>query len=102
MMRMEKFLKVPIEVFVMSFIYLKRFKNMQNQTDFNEYTAHRLIFISTILAIKFQCDKIGDNSYLAKIGGIKKKDLAEMEKVFLKILEYKLFVTPKEYRSTYY
>ena len=53
---------------------------------------YKFLFTSILLAIKFNEDRIYKNNYYAYILGISPIELNLMEKNFLKLLEYQLFV----------
>ena len=51
------------------------------------------------MAIKFHDDEYYDNKFYAKVGGISCLDLNELESVFLKCLDYNLFIMPETYEE---
>jgi hypothetical protein len=66
-----------------------------------ENNLHRLIFISGMLALKFQDDFSYKNSYFAQISGISNKEINDLESNFLTWIEYHLFVQTTEYENHY-
>lgn len=52
-----------------------------------------------MVAIKFQDDDYYKNDYYAKVGGITVKEINILEKEFLNLLQYKLFVDPSMFNT---
>ncbi|CAK64669.1 unnamed protein product (macronuclear) [Paramecium tetraurelia] len=92
MSRIVRYTKCSEECLVIAFIYLSRIQELNQELQLNRQSAHRLLFIAIVLAIKYQDDDIFKNDYYAKVGGITMWELNDMEEVFLELLDYKLFV----------
>lgn len=52
---------------------------------------------STIIAIKYNYDQTLKNDYYAKIGGVKKEELNELEAAFFEMIDFKLFVSDETF-----
>jgi hypothetical protein len=59
---------------------------------FNQYTSHRLILIILMLSSKFCEDSSYSNKEWGAIGGISLSNINNMEKTFLELIDYKLFI----------
>ena len=59
------------------------------------HNIYRLYFISLVISIKYLDDKFYTNKYYAKVGGLKVKELFELEYSFLSGLDWKLFISNK-------
>lgn len=54
---------------------------------------NRFMLIAIIVAIKYHDDDYYRNDYYAKVGGISIKELNSLEKEFLKLLDFKLYIS---------
>lgn len=52
-----------------------------------------------ITAIKYNEDRVINNSFIAKIGGVSTLELNIIETSFLELLDYRLFVETKDYEE---
>ena len=59
---------------------------------FNQYTSHRLILIILMLSSKFCEDSSYTNKEWSDVGGISLININFMEKTFLELIDYKLFI----------
>jgi hypothetical protein len=50
-----------------------------------------------MLAVKFFDDVYYSNAYYAKVGGIRTKEVNALETQFLRLIDWRLHVSPKEY-----
>ena len=51
------------------------------------------MIISLLVATKFFDDKYYENTYYAKVGGIKISEFNSLEALFLQLINFKLYVT---------
>lgn len=86
------------ECFVLAFIYIKRITKMHPDLTVGKLSAHRLLFFAVLLATKFHDDSRYSNKYYAKVGGLPIEEVNRLELKFAKMLEWKMFVEPKEYQ----
>lgn len=59
----------------------------------------RMLFTSLIIAIKYNEDQYYEAEYYAKIGGITKEELIQLEYEFLFLSDFILFVTKDDYEK---
>ena len=59
---------------------------------FANFYVKRLLFVAIIISIKFLDDKYYNNEYYAKVGGVSVQELNRMEKEFLFLIGFRLFV----------
>lgn len=83
---------------VIALIYLDRLFRQHNVI-IDEYSIHRLIIASVLLAIKYNEDLIYKQSFYARVAGVTKKELGLLESHMLKILNYELYVDGGIYES---
>ena len=99
--RLFKYSQMEISTLILSFIYIKRFIDKENFIiAFNN--IFRLIISCTLLAIKFNENRIFKNIIYAKIGGIKIEDLNILEFNVFNRLDFNLRVFDNEFYDVIY
>lgn len=66
----------------------------------NSYNIHRFFLASLVVATKFSCDVHRKNSHFSYFGGLRLDELNMLEIEFLQLIDFKLVVTPDEFRLT--
>lgn len=64
-----------------------------------EFNIHKAMLISIMAAHKYLDDTVYDNLFMSKVGGLSLRKLNELEREFLIILDYELYVPEKIFRS---
>ncbi len=59
-------------------------------------SAHRVLLVALVLAIKFLDDQYYSNGYYANVGGVELEELNELERRMLVGLDHRLWVEPDE------
>ena len=72
-------------------VLLHRFA-ARNPTLLTPHTAHRLILTAFLVAMKVVSDQILSNKLVARCGGVTARNLNDMELMFLKDMDYEVFV----------
>jgi len=96
--RIQHYLDVQNSTNIVALIYLERFCEL-NKLKLNMSNFHRLYFVSLIIAIKFNEDESYGNNYYSKVGGIQVSAFNSLESLFLKNLNYSLYVSNENYES---
>lgn len=85
--------------FAVAYIYLKRITGEATTSpallagaEITRFNAHRLVLVSIVTACKFVDDIYYKQNFYAKIGGISTEELNCLEREFLYLLDYKMFV----------
>jgi len=89
--RLSKYSKVSDEVFIFVLIYIDRICGIY-KINLNYYNIHKLIIASFIVSIKYHEDEYYSIDFYAKIGGIPKKEMINLEYTFLNLIQFNLFV----------
>ena len=89
--RLSKHSKVCDEIFVLVLIYLDRICAMY-KFNLNYYNIHKLIIASFVCSAKYHEDEYYSIDFYAKLGGVSKKEMINLEYVFLSLLQFNLFV----------
>ena len=92
--RLFKYSKVSEEIFIFVLIYIDRICG-DHKINLNYNNIHKLILASFIVNIKFNEDNYYSLNYYAKLGGVSKKEIMNLEYEFLNLMDFKLFVDEK-------
>lgn len=84
--------------FIIALIYIDRIGKISNVilTPFN---VHKLIFVSILLAIKYNEDTIYNFNYYSLISGISIIELQQLEIDFVILLKFKLYINKIEFSN---
>lgn len=92
--------KVNLEpsTLILSTIYLDRLCN-KGKVKLNINNACEIFLICLLLAIKFNEEYFENNKFYSKIGGIKNKNLNQLENQVLRIINFNLYVYEEQFES---
>mmetsp|Transcript_59504 Transcript_59504/g.153777 ORF Transcript_59504/g.153777 Transcript_59504/m.153777 type:complete len:143 (-) Transcript_59504:399-827(-) len=96
--RLRKLFHCSSECFVICAAYLDRF-DRRHPGITGPLTCHRLLLVSLALAAKFHDDTHYVNSFYAKVGGLSLQELNALELLMLRLLDFRLHVTPEEFEA---
>jgi len=80
------------ECFVLALIYIERWVKENQGLFVNADNVHRLILTSVMIAEKYLDDESLDNSYYCRVGGLSLKEINELEREFLLMINFNLHV----------
>ena len=100
LLRIVYYSKIDKSTLIMSLIYIDKIC-LKKDIILTKYNVHRILFSSILAAIKFNEDKICDNSFYSKVAGISLKELNALENKFLKIIDFDLFISKEVYGKYY-
>ena len=90
--RLTKYSKMENNTLILILIYIDRFCDI-NKVRLNYFNIHKLIIASMLIAIKYNEDDYYNNTFYAKIGGVKKSEIDVLEYQFLILIDFKLYVS---------
>ncbi|XWS51552.1 hypothetical protein CRYUN_Cryun12cG0186300 [Craigia yunnanensis] len=97
--RIFKYANCSPSCFVVAYVYLDRFVQMQPSLPINSFNVHRLLITSVLVSAKFMDDIYYNNAYYAKVGGISIVEMNLLEVDFLFGLGFQLNVTPATFHT---
>ncbi|KAE9617914.1 hypothetical protein Lal_00037926 [Lupinus albus] len=97
--RIFKYANCSPSCFIVAYVYLDRFTQMQPSFPINSFNVHRLLITSVMVAAKFMDDIYYNNAYYAKVGGITTIEMNFLEVDFLFGLGFHLNVTPNNFQA---
>jgi len=95
--RIHTFFGCSIECYAMSFLYIERLLQANPGMSIDALCCHSLLLTSVMLAAKFHDDQYHSNAHYALVGGVQVSDLNALERQFLRLLNWNLYVHPEEY-----
>lgn len=98
--RLAEYLHVSNSWFAVALIYIDRLTGANPNIFINECTIHRLLAVSLVLAMKYNDDQLlHNNAYVSQVVGIDTTELNRLEFLFMKMVDFKLFVYPNEFKQ---
>ena len=94
--RLFKYSKASENIMILVLIYIDRICANQ-KINLNYYNIHKIILASFIVSIKFYEDDYYSLSFYAKLGGVTLKEINNLEYEFLKLIDFKLFISQELY-----
>mmetsp|Transcript_27439 Transcript_27439/g.49984 ORF Transcript_27439/g.49984 Transcript_27439/m.49984 type:complete len:288 (-) Transcript_27439:123-986(-) len=83
--------------FLVALIYIDRLIKTHPHIKVCNLSVHRLFFIASVLAAKYNEDTYYSNDYYARVGGLRLQEVNKLEKYVLQLLDWKLLVQPEEH-----
>ena len=100
--RIHKYLKPEISTIIIALIYIDKVSHQKkNNIILIENNIFKLFLCALICAIKYNEDIYDDNNYYAKVGGIRIKEMNLLEKEFLNLMDFRMFVSSDVYEKYY-
>jgi len=100
--RIYKYLNPEISTLIIAMIYIDRVCSIKsNNVVVIEENIFKLFSISILIAIKFSEDKYQNNKYFAKVIGISLEELNFLEKEFLNLIDFKLYISDNFFKKYY-
>ena len=82
--------------YTIALIYIDRINQISNII-ITPYNIHRIIFISVLLAIKYNEDITFDFDYYAQVAGISIDELKSLEIEFVCLVKFKLYINKEQF-----
>ncbi|KAG2324678.1 hypothetical protein Bca4012_039215 [Brassica carinata] len=97
--RIFRYTKVGPSVYVVAYVYIDRFCQVNPGFRISLTNVHRLLITTIMIASKYVEDLNYRNSYFAKVGGLETEDLNRLELEFLFLMGFKLHVSVRVFES---
>jgi len=94
--RIHKYFFCSEECLVLALVYIDRLMKTSPALAISKFNVHRLVVVAVMLGAKFLEDQCYGNQYYAAVGGVSVTEMNSLETMFLKMLDWKMFVTPEE------
>jgi hypothetical protein len=83
--------------YVLCLVYIDRLLKKEARFAVDHFTCHRLLAAALVLAVKFEDDVYYTNRVYAKCSGLSVKELNYLERLLIRLLDYRLFVDASEF-----
>jgi len=90
--RIQTYTNIEKNTLILSLIYIDRICK-KSKLILTYYNIHRIIFSAILISIKYNEDNYYNNKYYAEIAGIKLNELNSIEYNFIKLCDFKIFVS---------
>ena len=100
LLRIQKYSNAENNTIILAIIYIDRICNKTGLI-LNKYNIHRILISAILVAIKYNEDQIYDNVYFSKVAGVPVSELNYLERKFLEIINYDLFVSDELFKKYY-
>mmetsp|Transcript_39440 Transcript_39440/g.92400 ORF Transcript_39440/g.92400 Transcript_39440/m.92400 type:complete len:226 (+) Transcript_39440:61-738(+) len=97
--RLAKYFQCHESCLLLALVYIDRAVKMNPVVVVNNFTIHRLLAVSTVVAAKIQDDLFFSNAHYARVCGLTLRELNNLEVHFISLLRWKLHVPVSEYRE---
>jgi hypothetical protein len=96
--RIQNYTEAEDNTIIIALMYIDRLSDISSilLTPFN---VHRILFVSILLAIKYNEDICFGFDFYAKIAGMPISDLKKMERDFVYLIKFKLFIDKEEFEN---
>lgn len=96
--RIQNFTEAEDNTLIIALIYLDRFTE-KNNIILTDYNVHKIFFLSVLIAIKYNEDLYYELFFYAKICGMDKNELKLLERKFVDMINFELFVKKEEFEN---
>jgi hypothetical protein len=95
--RIAKYFYCSDACLVLGLVYIDRLVKLHPEFVVSVLNIHRLLLTSIMLAAKWHDEVFYSNDYYARVGGVRSRELETLEVLFLKQVDWRLYVLPEEY-----
>lgn len=99
MERLAKYTKCSPSCFILAYVYMTRLAKCEMALQPGRLNVHRLVLTTVLLATKYTDDHYFNNAFFAKVGGVSVVELNRLELEGLRLLDYRLDVTPELFQE---
>ncbi len=96
--RIKKYSGIEESTLVLTLIYCDRICGLTD-TILNPHNIHRLFMSCCLLAIKYNEDCFYSNEYYARVGGVDLKEINDLERCCIQLLNFDLYVNDEIYEK---
>merc|ERR1712232_1098871 len=98
MQRISDHFNCSTECLLAGLVYIDRIAKMHRSFVVNPLNVHRVALAGVLLATKFLDDVYFNNGHYAAVSGVQLKELNRLEQRFLKLINWRLYILPEDYK----
>ena len=88
--RIIMYSRIEMSTLFLSIVYLH--KILEKNLFLTDYNVYKLLSISILISLKYNEDKISNNTFYAQVFGISLRDVNSLEYSYLKLLDFCVFI----------
>ena len=96
--RIQNYTKAEDSTIIIALIYIDRLSEISSIL-LTPYNVHRIIFVSILLAIKYNEDICFGFDFYAKIAGLPTRELKILERDYVYLIKFKLYIGQEEFNN---
>ena len=96
--RIQNYTKAEDNTIIIALMYIDRLSDISSVL-LTPYNVHRILFVSILLAIKYNEDICFGFDFYAKIAGMPINDLKKMERDFVYLIKFKFYIDKDEFEK---
>ena len=96
--RIQNYTETEDNTIIIALMYIDRLSDISSVL-LTPYNVHRILFVSILLAIKYNEDICFAFDFYAKIAGIPISDLKKMERDFVYLIKFKFYIDKDEFEK---
>lgn len=96
--RIAQYTEAEDNTLILSLIYIDRISEISSII-LTPYNIHRLTFVAILIALKYNEDVCYGFNFYATIAGISIKELKKLEREFIDLIKFKLYVKKEDYEN---
>ena len=98
LLRIQNYTEAEDNTIIIALMYIDRLSDISSIL-LTPYNVHRIVFVSILLAIKYNEDICFAFDFYAKIAGIPMNDLKKMERDFVYLIQFKFYIDKDEFEK---
>ena len=98
LIRIATYSEAEDNTIILSLIYIDRIAELSSII-LTSYNIHRLVFVAVLIAIKYNEDVCFGFSFYAKVAGVSIKELKILEREFIDLIKFQLYVKKEEFEK---
>jgi hypothetical protein len=87
------------ECLILGLVYIDRIATLHPEFEISTLNIHRLLLTSVVVAAKFHDDFFYSNTYYAKVGGVRLREMNTLESEFVRLIDWRLYVVSDEFSN---
>ena len=96
--RIQNYTEAEDNTIIIALMYIDRLSDISSVL-LTPYNVHRILFVSVLLAIKYNEDICFNFDFYAKIAGMPISDLKKMERDFVYLIKFKFYIDKDEFEK---
>ena len=96
--RIQNYTEVEDNTIIIALMYIDRLSDISSVL-LTPYNIHRILFVSILLAIKYNEDICFGFDFYAKVAGMPISDLKVMEREFVYLIKFKFYIDKDEFEK---